>query len=106
MSFDTVFAAEGVEIVRTPFRAPKANSFAERWIRSVREECLDRLLILGEAHLRRVMLEYIEYDNRARPHQGIEQRGPNPIEGVPKAGRVRGRDVLGGLIHDYDREAA
>ncbi|GAC1357583.1 MAG: hypothetical protein NVSMB42_16660 [Herpetosiphon sp.] len=105
-NFDTVFAAEGIEIVRTPYRAPKANAFAERWIRSVRTEVLDRILILNEAHLRRVMLEYISYYNRARPHQGIEQRCPIPIKGAPKAGSIQCRDVLGGIIHDYYRDAA
>lgn len=105
-SFDTVLAVEGIEIVRTPYRAPRANAFAERWIRSVRAEVLDRLLILSEAHLRRVMLEYVEYYNRARPHQGIEQRCPIPIELAGKEGAVQCRDVLGGIIHDYYREAA
>jgi hypothetical protein len=105
-SFDTVFAAEGIEIVRTPYRAPKANAFAESWIRTAREECLDRLLILGEEHLRRVMREFIAYCNRARPHQGIEQRCPIPLERGRKEGLVQCRDVLGGIIHAYYRDAA
>jgi putative transposase len=105
-SFDTVFGAAGIEIVRTPYRAPKANAFAERWIRSAREECLDRLLILGEEHLRRVMREFIEYYNRARPHQGIEQRWPVPIERGRKEGPGKCREVLGGIIHDYYQDAA
>jgi hypothetical protein len=105
-SFDCVFQAEGTEIIKTPYRAPRANAFAERWIRSAREECLDRLLILGEAHLRRVLLEYINYYNRARPHQGIEQRCPIPIDHGRKEGAVQCRDVLGGIIHDYVRDAA
>ena len=75
-AFDTVFAAEGIEIIRTPYRAPQANAFAERWVRSVREECLDHLLIVGEAHLRRVLGEYGAYYNHARPHQGIDQQCP------------------------------
>lgn len=105
-SFDTVFAAEGVEIIRTPYRAPKANAFAERWIRAAREECLDRLLIVNEAHLRRVLSEYVQYYNTARPHQGIDQRCPVPISSVARSGAVKCRDVLGGIIHDYHREAA
>ena len=105
-SFDTVFAADGVEIIRTPYRAPKANAFAERWIRSARAEVLDRVLIVNEAHLRRVMKEYIEHYNTARPHQGIEQRCPIPIESARRDGTVKRRDVLGGLIHEYSREAA
>jgi putative transposase len=105
-SFDTVFASEGIEIIRTPYRAPRANAFAERWIRSAREECLDRLLILGEAHLRRVVRDYVDYYNRARPHQGIEQRCPIPIDNARKDGAVKQRAVLGGIINDYHREAA
>jgi putative transposase len=105
-SFNAVFASEGIEIIRTPYRAPRANAFAERWIRSAREECLDRLLILGEAHLRRVVRDYVDYYNRARPHQGIEQRCPIPIEPSRKEGLVKCRNVLGGVIHDYHREAA
>ncbi len=105
-AFDRVFSSEGIEIVRTPYRTPQANGFAERWIRSVREECLDRLLILNEAHLRRVMREYIDYYNKARPHQGIEQRCPIPITRQPREGPVKRRDVLGGIVHDYHRDAA
>ncbi len=105
-SFDNVFAAEGIEILRTPYRTPTANAFAERWVRSVRQECLDRLLILGEAHLRRVLREYVDHYNRARPHQGIKQRCPIPIEHGRKEGPVKCRNVLGGIVHDYRREAA
>ena len=89
-----------------PYRAPKANAFVERWVRSLRAEVLDRLLILSEAHLRRVMKEYVDYYNRARPHQGIEQRCPLPIEHARNEGGVKCRDLLGGVIHDYYREAA
>ncbi len=106
--FDAVFEAEGIEIIQTPYRAPRANAFAERWIRSAREECLDRLLIVSEAHLRHVMKEYVDYYNQARPHQGIEQRCPIPIpmEQAHKEGPVKCRDVLSGIIHNYYREAA
>ncbi|MDQ6645478.1 MAG: integrase core domain-containing protein [Chloroflexota bacterium] len=105
-SFDRVFAAEGIEILRTPYRTPTANAFAERWVRSVREECLDKLLIVNEAHLHRVLSEYVGYFNNARPHQGIEQRCPIPIESGHQHGVVKRRDVLGGIIHDYNRAAA
>jgi putative transposase len=105
-SFNTVFESEGVEIILTPYRSPKANAFAERWIRSARGECLDRLLILGESHLRRVMKEYISYYNQARPHQGIEQRCPIPTEHSRREGPVKCRNVLGGIIHDYHHEVA
>jgi transposase InsO family protein len=92
--------------VHTPFRAPRANAHAERWIRAVREECLDRLLIVSEAHLRHVLTSYVAHYNRARPHQGIGQRAPIPFDARSPQGPVQQRDVLGGLIHEYDREAA
>jgi putative transposase len=105
-SFNTVFEWEGIETILTPYRCPKANAFAERWIRPAREECLDRVLTLGEHHLKCVLREYIDYYNRARPHQGIEQRCPIPIAQGRKEGAVKCRSVLGGIIHDYHREAA
>jgi putative transposase len=104
--FNRVFEAEGIEIIKTPYRAPRANAYAERWIRSAREECLGRVLIVGEDHLRRVLLEYAQYYNRARPHQGIKQQCPIPTESTYNKGPVKCRNVLGGIIHDYHREAA
>ncbi len=103
---DAVFATGGVEVIRTPYRTPKANAFAERWIRRARAEVLDRVLILNETHLRRVINAYIDQDKQARPHQGIDQRCPIPIEGGRRTGAVQRRDVLGGVLHEYDREAA
>ena len=105
-AFDAVFASEGLETVRTPFRAPTANAYAERWVRSVRAECLDHLLIVNEAHLRHVLAAYVTHYNQARPHQGIGQRAPITFEQRARQGPVRRRDLLGGLIHEYDREAA
>ena len=105
-SFDTVFISEDVEIIRTPVRAPNANAFAERWIRSVREECLDKILILGERHLERVLHTYVGYYNHARPHQGIEQRAPIPLGKAASTGPIGRRDLLGGVLHDYYRRAA
>jgi putative transposase len=105
-AFDTVFRSEGVTIVRTPYRAPNANAIAERWIRSAREECLDHLLILNEAYLRHVLQAYVAYYNRARPHQGLEQRTPIAPDRPCGDGQIRRRDVLGRLLHDYYREAA
>jgi transposase InsO family protein len=105
-AFDTVFTSEGVEIIRTPFRAPNANAIAERWVRSVRAECLDHLLVLGEAHLRRVLTAYADYYNYARPHQGLDQRIPVGPAAPPGSGAVRRRELLGGLLRDYHREAA
>ncbi|CAA9544710.1 MAG: hypothetical protein AVDCRST_MAG88-306 [uncultured Thermomicrobiales bacterium] len=105
-AFDTVFAAERVEVVRTPYRAPTANAYAERWVRSVRMECLDHLLIVGEGHLRQVLASYVAHFNQARPHRGLGQQTPLPHVPSEPHGAVRRRDVLGGLIHEYDREAA
>ncbi len=104
--FDTVFASEHIKVIQTPYRAPNANAYAERWVRTVREECLDKILILNEAHLQRVMREYVVYYNEARPHQGIEQQIPVGSRGSASRGPVRCRNVLGGIIHDYYREAA
>jgi hypothetical protein len=105
-AFDTVFATEGSTIIRTPYQAPKANACAERWIRSVREECLDQLLILNERHLHRVLTEYVAYYNYARPHQGLNQQCPVALLQSTTQGPVYRRDVLGGIIHDYYRQAA
>ena len=105
-AFDTVFASERVKVIHTPYRAPSANAYAERWVRTVREECLDKVIILSEAHLRRVMREYVTYYNEARPHQGIKQQPPVP-KSTPKGNDpICCRKVLGGIIHDYYRKAA
>ncbi len=106
MTFDTVFRSEDVTIISTPVRAPNANAYAERWVRSVREECLDKVLILGEGHLQRVLTTYVSYYNTARPHQGIHQQCPIRMESMPRAGLIERRDILGGVIHDYYRPAA
>ena len=105
-SFDAVFAAEGAKVILTPYRAPNANAYAERWVRSVREECLDHLLIINEQHLHHVLREYSQYYNQARPHQSLRQQIPESPHHQPGHGEVQRRDVLGGLIHDYFREAA
>jgi hypothetical protein len=113
-AFDTVFAAEGMEIVLTPYQAPRANAFADdrrerqrqRWVRSVRQECLDPIVVLGQRHLRSVLTEYIDFYNRARPHQGIQQQRPIASPARPTTGAIGRREVLGGLLHDYFRQAA
>ncbi len=105
-AFDTVFEAEGLEIVRTPFRAPRANAVAERWVRSAREECLDHLSILGERHLERVLHSYVSYYNERRPHQGLDQQCPAGFRPADPHRPIVRRDVLGGLLHDYERQAA
>ena len=104
--FDEVFRAEGVDVVRTPFRAPRANAFAERWVRTIRTECLDWTLVQGRRHLDRVVRTYAEHYNRARPHRGLGLETPEtPCPSVMRSARpasVRRRDVLGGLIHEYE----
>jgi putative transposase len=104
--FDTVFRSEGAEVILTPYRAPNANAVAERWVRSVREECLDRLLILHPCHLQRVLNEYAEYYNDRRPHQGLDQQCPAGARWGPGNGDIHRREVLDGVIHDYYRSAA
>jgi putative transposase len=98
-----VFSSEGIEILHTSYRAPRANAFAERWVRSVREECLDHILILNEGHLHRVLREYGEYYNHARPHQGLDQAFPISGPVSNNGGLIRRRDILGCVINDYYR---
>ena len=96
-------------MLRTPVRAPRANAIVERFLGSVRRECLDHVLLLTEAHLRRVLREYVAYFNRARPHQGLGQGVPLPAPAprVPAGagGTITASPVLGGLHHDYRRAA-
>ena len=107
-AFDAVFAAEGIEVLRTPVRAPRANAYAERWVGTVRRELLDRMLILGCRQLRSVLTEYADHYNGHRPHRALGQAPPlgsgEPPAVVP-AGRVVRRDRLGGLIHEYAQVA-
>ncbi|MEP7289086.1 MAG: integrase core domain-containing protein [Chloroflexota bacterium] len=105
-AFDSVFAAEKMEIVFTPPRTPQANAFAERWVRSVRTECLDQLLILDQRHLKHVLDAYIEFYNHSRPHQGLNQNIPMASPNSVSDGPIGRRDSLGGLLHDYFRRAA
>jgi putative transposase len=107
--FDEVFLTEGVGIIKTPIRAPRANAFAERWVRTVRAECLDWTLVLGRRHLKHVLRTYTTHYNEARPHRGLQLKTPEPPPGPtpwPAEGaRVRTRNVLGGLIHEYELAA-
>ena len=106
--FDEVFRSEGVEVIHLPYRAPRANAFAERWIGTARREVLDHLLIFGCRHLEHVMREFVEHYHAARPHQGLGQRTPRsrPPTAIPNAGPVERRDRLGGVLHEYTRRAA
>jgi hypothetical protein len=105
-SFDAVFRAEGVRVVRTPVRAPRANAIAERWVGTVRRECLDWLLILGSRHLEQVLREYVAHHNTARPHRALELRAPPAYRHRGRlrrpVGAVIRRDRLGRLIHEYE----
>jgi len=120
-SFDTVFVAGGAQVLRSPFRTPNANAFAERFVRTVRSECLDHLLIVNARHLERVLRSYARHYNCHRPHQGLSQEIPDAppsvlsmmprraVDDAPRGGRhlrgVRRRDRLGGLIHEYELTA-
>jgi putative transposase len=101
--FNDVFHSEGIKILHTPYQAPEANSYAERWVRSVGEECLDHILVFNENYLRNVLKEYTNYYNHDRPHQGIKQNFPVSRSRRNSEGPIRQRDILGGIIHDYYR---
>ena len=106
-AFDTVLAGAGVEVVKTPPQAPRANAYAERWVGTARRECTDRLLIAGRRHLMLVLDEYVGHYNRHRPHQSLNQRPRHPRRAAPASSgwKVRRRPVPGGLINEYDRAA-
>jgi putative transposase len=107
-TFDAIFASEGIRILRTPVRAPRANAVAERWVGTVRRELLDRMLLLGQRHLEAVLTGYVAHYNQHRPHRALGQAPPlgavpepAPADGV----RVVRRDRVGGLIHEYAQAA-
>jgi len=107
-AFDAVLSAAGVRIIKTPVRAPRANAIAERWSSSARHECLDRMLITGERHLRLVLSEYVEHYNGHRPHRALCQSPPAGRDCPPIMDtnvRVMRRDRLGGLIREYAQVA-
>jgi transposase InsO family protein len=106
-AFARVAETSDIAVLRTPHGAPQANAVCERFLGSVRRECLDHLLVLGERHLARVLREYAAYFNQERPHQGLGQATPAPPPGALQkgAGTVRGFPVLGGLHHAYRRAA-
>ena len=108
-SFDEVFFSEGMRVIQTPVRAPRANAYAERWVRTVRNECLDRLLLVSRQHVERVLRAYVSHYNQQRPHRGIGLSVPitTHSSGVPALpAQVERRDILGGLIHEYYEAAA
>jgi putative transposase len=106
-AFDTIFHSENIAIIKTPVRTPVANAYAERWVGTVRRECLDRILILGSGHLKRVLRDYVDHYNKHRPHRSLHQRPPEqhdtpvPHDPASSPNCLRRRDILGGLIHEY-----
>ncbi len=107
-TFDEVFRSEGIDVIHTPIRAPQANAYAERFVRTVRAECLDWLLIIGRRHLETVLRIYTAHYNRERPHRGLALHPPEPATATQQqnTGKIERRDRLGGLIHEYHRAAA
>jgi putative transposase len=106
--FDEVYA-QGAEVIRTPIQAPRANGYAERWVETVRGECLDWTLVLGRRHLQRILGAYVRHYNQQRPHRGLALAVPQPQEPSTRLlspPAVRRRDVLGGLIHEYHAVSA
>jgi putative transposase len=113
-SFDAAFAAAGIEVLKIPPRAPRANAYAERWVRTARIECLDWVLVWNQRHLQRILDAYLRHYNTARPHRGNDLNVPllptEPADiptDVPAGTvvRIERVDVLGGLIHEYRRAA-
>jgi transposase InsO family protein len=108
-AFDEVFRSEGLRLIKTPIAAPRAKAHAERWVGSIRRECLDRILIVSRKQLETVLREYVAYYNTHRPHRSLEQQPPllkvRPVTPADQEWRVRRRDRLGGLLHEYELAA-
>jgi putative transposase len=105
--FDAVFASEGIQIIKAPIQAPRANAIMERWVGSLRRELLDRMLILNAGHLRQVLAEYETHFNTHRPHRSLDQAAPlRPLDKPATENiKVIRRDRLGGVIHEYKQVA-
>ena len=109
-AFDSVLAAAGIRVIKIPPRAPKANAFAERWVRTVRAECLDWMLVWNRRHLEEILSTYVAHYNTARPHRGLNldipaaQSPPRPASPAPIR-HIERVDLLGGVVHEY-RHAA
>jgi transposase InsO family protein len=106
-SFDAVLAGAGIDTVKIPPRCPRANCFAERFVLTARTELTDRILIFGEGHLRTVLARYAAHYNGRRPHRALQLHPPSPDHAAPDFGhqRIKRRQVLGGLINEYERAA-
>jgi len=113
--FDEVFRSRGIRVIKAPVRAPRARAHAERWIGSLRRECLDRLLVLGRRRLERIVHVYAQHYNGHRPHRALPQRPPltkppptdepGPSNDLLQLDRLRRRERLGGLLHEYELAA-
>ena len=103
-AFDEVFRSEGIKVIRTPVQAPNANAYAERWVRTIRADCLDRILILGRRHLQHVLRVYRRHYNQHRPHRALHLLPPDRREPIPSVApdHLHPHDLLGGLIHEYE----
>jgi putative transposase len=105
-AFDGIFAGNGTRVIRTPARSLRGNSYAERLVGTLRRECLDHILILGEGHLGEVLAEFARHYNGHRPHQSLRQEPPRrPGRAVDITARIERRQVLCGLINEYHRAA-
>jgi len=105
-AFDEVFRTEGIGVIRTPVQAPNANAYTERWVRTLRADCLDRILILGRRHLEHVLRVYRRHYNQHRPHRALRLLPPDGREPIPRnpcgpSEHLHRQDLLGGLIHEY-----
>jgi len=110
-AFDALFQGDGIRVIRTPIQAPNANAYIERWVGSARRECLDRILIFSRRQLERVLSIYVQHYNERRPHRALDLHAPDPsrpasTQGEPPVNAIRRRDLLGGLIHEYEATAA
>jgi putative transposase len=101
---DEVFRSQGIRVIPTPVQAPNANAFAERWVRTVRADCLDRIVLLGRRHLEHVLRVYRTHYNQHRPHRALDLLPPNGRDptSMNAPARLHRRDLIGGLIHEYE----
>jgi len=106
--FRSTLKAAGVRCLRMPKQSPNLNAYAESWVRSIKRECLDKMILFGERHVRHVIGEYVEHYNLERPHKGLDYLRPIEPDGLPdcRDGPIRCRERLGGLLKSYYRDAA
>jgi transposase InsO family protein len=106
--FDAVLARAGIEVKKTPPRCPRANAYAQRWVRTLRSELTDRMLTFGQRHLRHALAEYVKHHNHSRPHQALDLSPPRPpatVIDLAEQRQIQRRPILGGLINEHQRAA-